>query len=344
MVSNTIILVTSLIVLYAASQLRAFQLNIARAKASGFVYTRSPIYFLSIPWILSQEPLLPLLRKLPDRWTESWLPLSLFYRIWHSGYAPFEKAGEDSIMHVSPTGNVLWTCDPELIAHVMTRNKEFLKPVELMAILNLYGPTITASEGEEHRLYRKLAAPAFDDSTHEQVWSTSLEQARLMLDVWEEEKGIVRDIDVYSKRFALHVLSALFFNKNMAWAGDEEPPAGHELTYTTAISNAFKYNDVLFTTPRPVLSTFTFQTVTPVSNMKLTFSRLLAFTETQAGQTSLPRIQTVPRRNARCHCLAPPLRKPILFRNQRHPPRKLRQSGYSGPALHTPHFRFRSAR
>lgn len=257
MLTTITVAVLSAIIIYAFSQYRALQRNIAVAKASGFAYVISPVFFQSIPWIILQESLLPLLTKLPQSWTDSWLPLSLFYRIWHSGYTPFEKASSDTILHVSPGGNVLWTCNPELITHVFSRHKDFLKPTEMLALLNIYGPTITASEGPENQMYRKVAAPSFGENTHRLVWDVSLVQAGLMLEIWGKEEGYVPSIDVFSNRFALHVLSAVFFDKTMVWSGEDNdnPPPGHALTYTDAISTAFKSNETLFMTPPLILST-----------------------------------------------------------------------------------------
>ncbi|KAF2800903.1 cytochrome P450 [Melanomma pulvis-pyrius CBS 109.77] len=141
------------------------------------------------------------------------------------------------------------------ITHVSSRHKYFLKPTDMLALLNIHGPTITASEGPENQMYRKVAAPSFGEDTHRSVWNVSLEQAGSMLDIWEKEQGNVPHVDVYSNRFALHVLSAVFFDKTMAWGSEDndKPPPGHALTYTDAISTAFKSNETLFMTPPLIL-------------------------------------------------------------------------------------------
>ncbi|KAF2183918.1 cytochrome P450 [Zopfia rhizophila CBS 207.26] len=254
MASVITISIFSLIIFFVYSQYRALQRNITAARASGFKYVVSPVFFQSIPWILLQEALLPILKKVPAERTESWLPLSLFYRIWHFGYEPFEKAGTDTIMIVSPSGNALWTCNPELIIQTCTRYKDFIKPIDMLAMLNIYGPTITASEGEENRVYRKVAAPSFNETTHRTVWTESLDQADMMLEFWEQNGGKVDQLNHDSNRFALHVLSKVFFNREMKWLGQEKIPEGHELTYNAAISSVFKYNDTLFMTPKPILN------------------------------------------------------------------------------------------
>lgn len=77
--------------------------------------------------------------------------LSRFGRVWHEGYGPFARQGSDTFMVVSPGGNILWSCDPDTILQFSKRNHDFVKPVEMMGMLNMYGPTVTATEGEENR-------------------------------------------------------------------------------------------------------------------------------------------------------------------------------------------------
>ena len=48
---------------------------------------------------------------------------------------------------------------------VTTYRGKFLKPVDLYAVLTIFGANIVASEGEEWKKYRKIAAPAFSEVT-----------------------------------------------------------------------------------------------------------------------------------------------------------------------------------
>lgn len=48
--------------------------NIAIAKASGIRYVITPLYIMSVPWLLLQPVLVPLLEYFPEIWTENWLP------------------------------------------------------------------------------------------------------------------------------------------------------------------------------------------------------------------------------------------------------------------------------
>ncbi|KAF2661057.1 cytochrome P450 [Lophiostoma macrostomum CBS 122681] len=254
-----VICLASLSLVYVFSQYRALQRHIKEAKSTGFSYVVCPIYFTSIPWIILQESFLPLLSRLPKTWTDSWLPLSLFYRIWHCGYEPFRKQGEDTFMVASPGGNLLWTCDPSISMQVLNRSKDFPKKVDMLAMLNMYGPTVTASEGEENRLYRKIATPSFNETTHSLVWSEAEVQAKKITAHWHDTDGYVANIVGDSNRFALHILTKVFYGRELGWNQKEQIPPSHVLPFSKAISDVFHYNDVLFLTPRTILNNSPFR-------------------------------------------------------------------------------------
>lgn len=45
----------------------------------------------------------------------------------------------------------------------MASRFKFPKPVDQYAILRMFGPNVIASEGEEWKKYRRIAAPAFSE-------------------------------------------------------------------------------------------------------------------------------------------------------------------------------------
>lgn len=205
--------------------------------------------------MLLQDLLVPLLRKLPLEWTESWLPLAIFSGTWRAGYDPFDRLKQDSFIVVSPGGNTLWTCDPETIDEVSTRRHDFQKSTEILGLLDNYGPTLTASEGEVAHIFRKIAAPVFSERNHGLVWNEALSQTRMMLCKWNEEGQIIHHLGKDAGTLALHVLCKVLFDKDLEWVEDSKDiPTGHTLTFKDAIRVAYKYNLVLFVTPKFLLS------------------------------------------------------------------------------------------
>lgn len=165
-------------------------------------------------------------------------------------------------MIVSATANIMWTCDAEVITQVMNRRNDFSKAVEMMGMLNVYGP-IKASEGDEHRAYRKVASPSFNDENYQLVWAGAIEQADSMTQEWSlNEHGSIANLNANSSKLALHVISKVFFGKTMSWNGSDnaKPPLGHILTYNRAITAVFEYNS---TTPWPLLSKFAILFILP---------------------------------------------------------------------------------
>jgi hypothetical protein len=258
MVSTVFVGGISLAVIYGYVQTRSLRRNIAEAKRSGLPYVISPVYFQQIWWVILQELLLPLLRMLPGNWTESWLPLSLFGRVWHGGYAPFARMGSDTFIVVSAGGNIVWSCDPEAIAQFTKQHHDFVKPVEMMGMLNIYGPTITATEGQESRHYRRITAPSFNDRTHSSAWAESLSQSASLLTSWNRMGGTITQLNEDLATLTLHVISFVCFDRQIKWIenpGHENPaPEGHELSYEEAISSMAANTGTLFITPPPLLS------------------------------------------------------------------------------------------
>ena len=64
----------SALVLLSYITIQGLRGNIALAKATGLRYVIVPFYITSLPWLLLQPVCLPILDRLPERWTRNWLP------------------------------------------------------------------------------------------------------------------------------------------------------------------------------------------------------------------------------------------------------------------------------
>ena len=82
------------------------------------------------------------------------------------------SVGSDTYNVVSPIGNIIYTCDPEAI-NQMFRNNSFDKPGNLMSTLTIFGPTMSGTDNQESRLYRKLTTPFFNERTMARVWNNT---------------------------------------------------------------------------------------------------------------------------------------------------------------------------
>lgn len=145
--------------------------------------SKNSFAFLETHWLLLQPFLLPFLKYLPQKWTHSWLPLSVLIEIWRAAYLPFDHAGADTFLIVTPSSVNLWTCDAEVNEQILAvgRRNHFPKSVELLGVMRSWGPALPGAEGDEARLYRKVTAPCFNEGTHKKVWQYGIERTSLVI-------------------------------------------------------------------------------------------------------------------------------------------------------------------
>ena len=127
-----------------------------------------------------------------------------------------------------------------------------------MGMLNMYGPTITATNSEESRTYRKINGPFFNARTHGSMWTQSLGQTSTLLKPWSNLKAPIMQLNEDAARLTLQVINYVCFDREM---GSSEatgrrigPPKGHSMSYREAISSMVDNIPVLFVVPPPVLS------------------------------------------------------------------------------------------
>jgi cytochrome P450 len=142
-----------------------------------------------------------------------------------------EALGEVYLI-VSP-GQIYMSCsNAEANIQLTTRRSDFVKPVELYAIVDIFGPSILTTEGEEWKRHRKIVAPAFSEKSNSLVWRESLRQGLGMVDVWSKLKDNssdhmkVDDTAPYTATMALHVICAAGFGVRQLWAGEDEDKLG----------------------------------------------------------------------------------------------------------------------
>ena len=214
----------------------------------------------------------------------------VFHNGWHNGYVPFSDVGVDSIMIVSPHSNILMTGDPDA-AHQISQSNAFGKPRELLGIVNIFGPTLTGTDGPEARLYRKLTAPFFNQNKMNQVWMTSLDSAKVLAGVLEGRNGQLRPL---LARLTLHIVNTVCFESGHDCLDELQDrvyiPLGHNLSVSQAMSTVLDFLPTVFSTPAVILSMchdpcrFT---------AKLTVKRVLASVCTQNGPSSIQRASKI---------------------------------------------------
>lgn len=163
-------------------------------------------------------------------------------------------------MAVSSSRNVLYTCDPEAATQLF-RDKAIGKPADLLKVLNIFGPTMTGTDGQEARLYRTITAPFFNEHALQQVWSTSIISTEELLRVLSEvdASGCSQNLRRILARMTLHILNKVCFENNQdcsdALQSQEKIIPDHKLSYIEAMHLTLDHLATIFTTPPSILST-----------------------------------------------------------------------------------------
>ncbi len=58
---------------------------------------------------------------------------------------------------------VVWVADAENAREVLTSRPRFVKPIEFLQFLDVFGGNIVSSEGEEWKRHRRVCAPSFSE-------------------------------------------------------------------------------------------------------------------------------------------------------------------------------------
>ncbi|KAI0252522.1 cytochrome P450 [Lactifluus subvellereus] len=152
----------------------------------------------------------------------------------------FAAAGQDATALITTFPRpecTIYLADAGAIKEVTTSRARFPKPIKLYVPLTIFGKNIVASEGEEWKRYRKIAAPAFSERNNKLVWD---ETVLIMLDlfdnVWGDKSEIILDhcLDI-TLPIALFVIGVAGFGRRVTWTSDLTIPPGHQMTFKDAL-------------------------------------------------------------------------------------------------------------
>ncbi|KAJ4475587.1 cytochrome P450 [Lentinula aciculospora] len=162
------------------------------------------------------------------------------FATWLEKHKPYFKAGWDATANITlvpHTSVTLSLVDAAAIKEVTTARARFPKPVKAYKVLSFFGDNIVASEGEDWKRYRKIAAPAFNDRNNKLIWDETI---RIIIDlfdnVWGSQESVVIDHALsITLPIALFVLGAAAFGRRISWKDDEGIPPNHQMSFKDAI-------------------------------------------------------------------------------------------------------------
>lgn len=232
--------------------------NIQRAEQSGIPYIVVPVFLLKSWWLLTHRLFLPILAKLPPRWTW-WVDFCIPDFNYHYSIEVFQRVGHDTFLVVTPDRMSMHTADPAVISQITTRRNDFPKPTTIYRSLDIYGRNVVTTEGAAWRQHRKATSPPFTEKNNHLVWAESIELANAMLSSWvgpdgQGDQTVDRVMDD-TMRLSLYVISRAGFGRKLQWPSadakadvdegyldhskiqnqrnDRDP--GHSMSYTYAI-------------------------------------------------------------------------------------------------------------
>ncbi|EIM88971.1 cytochrome P450 [Stereum hirsutum FP-91666 SS1] len=162
------------------------------------------------------------------------------HAIWREKHTIFQEAGWDGLANVSIIPRLrtqIWLSDAAAIKEVTMSRARFPKPVHQYRVLLLFGGNIVASEGDEWKRYRKVAAPAFSEKNNKLVWD---ETVKIMVDMfhtlWNDAPEVTVDhcIEI-TLPIALFVIGVAGFGRKVSWKDDTVVPPGYTMSFKEAL-------------------------------------------------------------------------------------------------------------
>lgn len=156
----------------------------------------------------------------PTRWTPG---THYVYNSWDTAYA---RNGFDAVLFVPLFAGhaLLYNASPEAHRQVVSQLAMFEKPEQGLK-LDILGPNVVASNGEQWRKHRRITAPAFSQETYADVWNVT---ARLYYQMQASDEWRTTGALVFPKfqdvttRLALLVIAATGFNMRIDWGDAPE--------------------------------------------------------------------------------------------------------------------------
>ncbi|CAI6331421.1 unnamed protein product [Periconia digitata] len=250
---------TTVIAILVVHRLFTWQRNFGVAKSAGFPTFYSPVHTQEIWWLAIQGWIGPYIERLPRTWTRPWLPFARLWRLWHVGHEPFSEVGSDTLLLASPSGNTLWTCDA-MIAKQLYSSPTVQTPVESLKFLNIWGPSISTVEGQEWRAHRRAVTNGFNSFTYEMAWEEAVFQTIGLVESWknDENNSMVSNVQHWTLRHALHVLSGVLFNQRIMWQTESrkemnQPRGNDRQSFSNALITVVSRVGLIMVTPRILL-------------------------------------------------------------------------------------------
>ncbi|KAF1982728.1 cytochrome P450 monooxygenase-like protein [Aulographum hederae CBS 113979] len=225
-----------------------FAKNYIAAKKTGLPLLYSPTSHFNPLWIILQQPLRPLLLKLP-------FGIGQFAR--HSTldwffidkYKLHDERGQ-VLLKVTPGMMELHVADPAVNHQIYARKKDFEKPKWILDSAKIYGHAVSSVTGSDWQRHRRITAPPFNERNSALVWHESIKQTEQMIDYWNEQ-GNFNTVWDDCMTLSLNVLATAAFGK--VWhfrSAKDEPQPGYTMNYRDCLALLMSSIELIVLTPK----------------------------------------------------------------------------------------------
>ncbi|KAJ3053297.1 hypothetical protein HK102_011729, partial [Quaeritorhiza haematococci] len=146
---------------------------------------------------------------------------------WHLYPSPTLKQQMFDIVAVGSPGRLtLFVGDPDLAKQITANRHDYPKPTEDYKILDVFGPNIVTTDGEDWRRFRRIAAPQFSEKNNKLVHDETVHTMHDLFRLWDRASSKTSETSKpeFEVNFshictaiALHVFSAAGYGKRLTW-------------------------------------------------------------------------------------------------------------------------------
>ncbi|KAH7110906.1 cytochrome P450 monooxygenase-like protein, partial [Dendryphion nanum] len=237
MLSSLVTTTFMLALILLLSTIWAIIRNHAVAKTMGLPVIVVPISPENPIWMLAGRHIMPFLRRLP-------FGNGNFTRFGYVGwqfdekYKVHQELG-DAVVFTTPGKNWIYICNADAIHQLIRQERqgEFARPVELLAMLDVFGPNLSTVNGVDWQRQRKCTAASFNEQSNALVWRESLRQGDQLILHWKHNNKSASTMASDTRTLALHVLVHAAFGKSFDFAGARHEEADNKpLSYRDALA------------------------------------------------------------------------------------------------------------
>ncbi|KAH7408317.1 cytochrome P450 [Phaeosphaeria sp. MPI-PUGE-AT-0046c] len=213
------------LVLYITWSLVCLEINYQRAVSMGIPLVRLPIDPLNIFFQVFESHAWKVIDQLP---VASLLPTWTHYarRGWY-----FKDKATSHIRYgpiwalVTPRDIHILICEPQAVHEVFARRNDFIRPIKMYSLLEVYGPTISTADQANWPRHRKVLATPFNEGAMSFVWDESLRQTRYLTNDWAKREGDkvgFSSVSVDTRTLSLNVMAACGFRRSFDFKSSSE--------------------------------------------------------------------------------------------------------------------------